>query len=288
MIGQAIGRGAPRERREPVAGVSVFWREASAPTPAARQGGGTEATVLYLHGAPTSSDDFAPLLERTGGVALDLPGFGRSDKPAAFDYSVAGYGHFLDAFVELIAPARLSLVVHDWGAVGLALSRATLERLERLVVIDAVPFSGEQPTHRLARLWRTPVVGELTMGLATRWGLRRVLRPAFPSQAGAPADFVDRLWERFDHGTQRATLKLHRSAPPAQLAREGDRLAAVRCPALVVWGEEDPYLPASGADAYRGQLGGAVELEIVPGAGHWPWLERPELVGRIAAHLAKG
>ena len=56
-----------------------------------------DAPTLYLHGVPTHSYDWVPFLERTGGIAPDLPGFGRSAKPADFDYSIAGYDRFLEA-----------------------------------------------------------------------------------------------------------------------------------------------------------------------------------------------
>ena len=62
--------------------IPVFWRSAPA------TGGG--ATPLYLHGVPTSSDDWVPFLERTGGIAPDLPGFGRSGKPGYLELHDGG------------------------------------------------------------------------------------------------------------------------------------------------------------------------------------------------------
>src|SRR5438034_6004111 len=119
------------ERTAEIAGTQVFLREA------ARQ---TAAPVLYLHGVPTSGADWLPFLERTGGIAPDLPGFGRSGKPADFDYSIEGYDRFLEAFLERLGIERFSLVVHDWGAVGLALAQRMPDRVERLVIVNSVPF----------------------------------------------------------------------------------------------------------------------------------------------------
>jgi pimeloyl-ACP methyl ester carboxylesterase len=64
------------------------------------------------------------------------------------------------------------------------------------------------------------------------------------------------------------------------LARAGERLADVRAPALVLWSDDDPYLPAEFARLHADALGGEVMLELVDG-GHWPWLARPELVARV-------
>ena len=74
------------EHRAEVAGIETFWRQAG------------DAPILYVHGNPNNSDLWVPFLERMGGVAMDLPGFGRSAKPANFDYSIDGYADWLDAF----------------------------------------------------------------------------------------------------------------------------------------------------------------------------------------------
>lgn len=265
------------EQREAVGGVRVFSHER--PTPAA------SAPILYLHGVPTNADDFLPFLERTGGIAIDLPGFGRSDKRADFDHSIGGYASFLEQLVNEWGLDRFSLVMHDWGAVGLALAELVPVRVQRLVLIDAVPFLPGYRWHRIARIWRTRVLGELFMGLSTRWAFRRLGREGLAGEGPPPEELLDRVWEHFDHGTQRAILRLYRSAPPDALARAGERLGELQCPALVVWGEDDPYLPARFAHDYAAALGGPAQVEIVRGARHWPWLDSPELVGSICSFL---
>jgi pimeloyl-ACP methyl ester carboxylesterase len=250
------------DRSEQVAGLEVHWLEAG------------DRPVLYLHGVPTASWEWLPFLERTGGVALDLPGFGRSAKPAHFDYSIAGYDGFIERFSDHLGLGRLSLVLHDWGGVGLAFAQRFPERIDRLVLFSTVPLLPGYRWHRVARAWRRPLLGELVMGLTTRWGMRREL----------PDEIVDRLWPEFDHGTQRAILKLYRSTPEPALERAGARLGELRCPALVIWSMRDPYIGREFGSAYAHALGGGVTLEEVD-AGHWPWLERPELVGRVADFL---
>src|SRR2546423_9947148 len=108
-------------------------------------------SIVYLHGVPQSGDMWRPFVERTGGLAPDLPGFGKTDKPASGDYTFRGLTRYVS---DLLAPMeRYSLVVHDWGAVGLLAALERPEALERLVVIDAVPFLPGYRWHRLARIW---------------------------------------------------------------------------------------------------------------------------------------
>jgi pimeloyl-ACP methyl ester carboxylesterase len=249
------------EHRAEVAGIETFWRQAG------------DAPILYVHGNPNNADLWSVFLERAGGVAMDLPGFGRSAKPAQFDYSIGGYASWLDAFMRHLGWDRCRVLVHDWGAVGLALGT----RLERVAIVNAVPFFAGYKWHRFARIWRTPLIGELFQGSTTRWGLKRFL-------PGMPDEFIDSIWDHYDHGTQRAVLKLYRSAPPDALARATEMLAEIDARALVVWGDDDPYLPTRFAHAYGEALGG--EVEIVDGAGHWPWIDRPELVDRLCAFLS--
>lgn len=267
------------DRRAEVAGVPLFWREA----PASRA---DTAPALYVHGVPTNSDDFLPFLERTGGLAPDLPGFGRSGKPGDFDYSIAGYARFLEAFIEQAGLERFSLVVHDWGAVALALGGETLRRLERLVIMNAVPLLPGYRWHRVARTWRTPLLGELAMGFSSRWGFKRLSKAALAGEGPAPDYLIDRVWDHFDHGTQRAILKLYRSAPSEVLAARAERLADVDCPAFVLWGVEDPYIPRSFAESYGDALAGTTRVEMLEAAGHWPWIDRPEAIETVAGFLA--
>lgn len=266
---------AIEERRGSAGGRDCRWLEA---------GRGREVPVLYVHGVPNTAHQWRPFLERTGGLAPDLPGFGASAKPGNFDSSIAGHSDWLGAFLEARGVERYALVAHDWGSAALALAQAEPERVERLVLIDAVPLLPGYRWHALARQWRRPLVGELAMGFTTKGITRRLLR--HPDGSDYPEGELDELWRHFDHGTQRAILRLYRSAPEDVLAAAGRDLGRIACPALVVWGERDPYVPASLAGDYAGALGGQVEVEVLPGAGHWPWLERPEVVDRVAGFLA--
>lgn len=266
------------ERRAEVGGIEVFWREAPA--------GDGRAPVVYLHGVPTNSDDWLPFLERTGGLAPDLPGFGRSGKPNDFPYGIEGYAGFLDAWLSEAGVDSYRLVVHDWGAVGLALAQIAPERVERLVVINAVPFLPGYRWHPSARAWRTPLAGEMAMGLTFKWTLRRALREATAAAEGPPDDFVESVWSHFDHGTQRAILKLYRSAPPDVLEAAGERLGQIAAPALVLWGVPDPYLPTEFAQRYADALGGPARVELIEGGRHWPWIGRTPTVDLVADFLA--
>jgi pimeloyl-ACP methyl ester carboxylesterase len=100
-----------------------------------------------------------------------------------------------------------------------------------------------------------------------------------------PDAWLDSVLEHFDQGTQRAILRLYRSSSPAVLADAGARLPTLRMPALVAWGMRDPYLPSRFGAEYAHALPDARLIEL-PDAGHWPWLDRPELIGRVAEFVS--
>jgi pimeloyl-ACP methyl ester carboxylesterase len=267
---------AVEEQRGSVDGMETRWLEA--PTES------SHAPVLYVHGVPTAGWLWRDFLERTGGYAPDLPGFGASDKLASFDYSIPGYARWLRAFADQRGLDRFSLVVHDWGgALGLALAQAVPERVERLAIVSAVPLLPGYRWHFVARQWRRPLLGELAMGFAFKAALRRVLDRS--NREPLPTAFADAVWEHFDHGTQRAILKLYRSAPPDVLAAAGVNLGAICCPALVVYGDRDPYLPAEFSQRYADALGGPASARAIEDAGHWTWLDEPALIENIAGFV---
>jgi pimeloyl-ACP methyl ester carboxylesterase len=263
-----------------VDGVRVFYRLV--------EGDGSPA--VFVHGNPTHSEDWLPFCERLEGpaVALDLPGWGFSERPHAsrFDYSLEGLGAFFERFLDVLGIAEYSLVVHDWGAIALIAAQRRPRRLERLVLINAVPLLPGYRWHPLARwFWRRRLIGELSNAVTSRPVLRLLSAQASAGRGPMPADFVDHVRRGWPSGTWPEMLTLYRSGDPARLAAAGARLGELRCPALVVWGRDDPYIPASFGRAYAERLPNA-ELVELDRAGHWPWLDRPEVVDRTLAFLA--
>ena len=237
---------------------------------------------------PTNSDDWLPFLERTGGLAPDLPGFGRSGKPGNLDYTIDGYADFIERFLDLVAVERVSLVVHDWGSVGLAFAQRHPERVARLVVINAIPFLPGYRWHRTARIWRTPLLGELAMGATTR------AAHALLHARGAPRPRADARGVA-GHGARplRPGHPARDPAPVSQLALRRARRRR-RAPgdagdarARACGAMHDPYIPARFGRAYAEALPDAELLEL-PDAGHWPWLDRPDADRRASRDFLGG
>jgi len=250
-----------------------------------RRAGDDDVPTIYLHGVPTSSFDWLGPLELAGGIALDLPGFGRSGKRGDLDYSLAGHVAFLDRLLDHLAIDQVRLCLHDWGAaVGLSWAAANPHRVKRIVVANGVPLLQGFKWRGPARLVRLPLAGPIAVGATAKPILKRLSQRASGGDGPMPAAFIANVFEGLDLGTERATLKLLRSARPELLAAAGSGLGAIDAPALVLWGARDPWIPARFGAGYAATLGDAT-LEVVEAAGHWPWIDKPALSERIAEHL---
>jgi pimeloyl-ACP methyl ester carboxylesterase len=267
-----------------VAGITTFVR---------RSGGGDQPPTILVHGNPDSSRSWQPLLARAAElgpvIAPDLPGFGRSERPPRerFDCKLPTYEWWFRRFLDTLEIDSYRLVVHDWGSLALASASRHPEQVKRLVVMDAVPLHGDYRWHWIARLlWRPPVIGELSMPMLGRFALTHLSRLSSPRPGPQDPAWIQQVAADLDRGTKRAILALYRSADPEELELAGCRLGELRCPALVVWGEGDPYIGLPEAERYALTLPQA-HLRTVPGVGHWPLREEPSLVDEIVAFLSE-
>jgi len=241
--------------------------------------------VVFVHGNPGSADDWEALVQAAAGtgaraLALDLPDFGETAAPPGFEHTAPGYATFLGQALGVLGVERAHLVLHDFGGpIGLVWAAMNPDALASVTLIDTGVLPGYR-WHRLARIWRTPGVGEAFQAVATRRAFRYLVARSEPR--GLPRDFLDRMYDQYDRRTKRAVLKLYRATDdPGAAAAEFTALMAPRdIPALVIWGEHDAYLPASFAAAQRGPFPSA-DVHVLPASGHWPFADAPDTVARL-------
>ena len=139
-----------------------------------------------------------------------------------------GYEHFVGRFLEHAGVDRVRLLVHDWGVVGLLWAMRNPERVERLVVMNAVPFLPGLPlaSHR-AHLAHAGRRARCSWAPTNRTTLRISMREARADRGPMPGAFVDEIMAHFDPGTQRAILRLYRSSPEDEARGRGRRPRAI-------------------------------------------------------------
>jgi pimeloyl-ACP methyl ester carboxylesterase len=242
----------------------------------------SEAAV-FVHGNPGSIRDWESLARGVSefgrAVAIDMPGFGTADKPVNFDYSVAGYAHHLGKLLTERGVRRAHLVMHDFGGPwGLAWAATNPQAVASVTCINTGVLSGYR-WHYLARIWQTPVLGELFMASTTKAGMRLLLRHGNPR--GLPPQYFDHVYQTFDRGTRRAVLRLYRNSRNTEDAARQltTALRPLDLPALIIWGAHDPYIPVEFAERQL-QVFPHAEVKILPDSGHWPFADDPDSVAQ--------
>jgi pimeloyl-ACP methyl ester carboxylesterase len=245
---------------------------------------GASEAVVFVHGNPGVARDWLALVEPTGAfaraVAITMPGYGDADKPRDFPYTVPGYAAHLAGALDQLGVTRAHLVLHDFGGPwGLQWAVDHPDRHASTTLINTGVLLREG-WHALAKVWRTPVLGELFFITSTRGGMRQFMKRTNPKSF--PVPYGDHLFELYqDKGTRRAVLRLYRNTPIAEhVAAIAPGLREHPRPALVVWGAKDPYLKARLAERQREVFRDA-RVTLLPESGHWPLADDP--AGVVAA-----
>lgn len=232
--------------------------------------------LLCLHGWPQSSymwRHLLPALASAGRrvLAPDLPGFGDSppDPPGTWGRHVEA----VEGFRQEIGLEQVVLVVHDTGG-GIGL-RWACDHPDAVcgMVITNTGFFPDYEWHALAKAMRTEGQGEALVDSLSRDGLGTLLEAA---SNGIDERAVDEYWKAFaTAGHRRGMLELYRSFDLDELAPYEGKLAAIGVPTLVLWGEQDEYLPRDYAPRFTREIPGA-ELVLVETARHFLFEDEPE------------
>jgi pimeloyl-ACP methyl ester carboxylesterase len=243
----------------------------------------TRPTVVAVHGIPESSfawrDVAAEIGDSARMVIPDLPGFGRSDKPANYDYSLARQSRLLEALLERVVPeAPIHLAVHDIGGpVGLMWAMRNPDRVASLLILNTTLFLELFRPPRAALMSLVPVIGPRAVAATlSREGdfksgfLRACARPIDPAT-------LDALYAPYRQpDTCRAaalTWAAYRRGLGAA-ARARRELPRITAPTTVLFGARDPYCTPASARAFASRIPNA-RLCLLDDVGHFTPTEAP-------------
>ncbi len=271
----AIPPPGPGQRDTIVDGVR--WRS--------REVDGRGDPVVFVHGLLASSatwqEVIAPASYGRPAIAVDLPGFGCSDRPRPFDYTVGGEASGLLDFLDARGIERAVLVGNSLGGAAVMLVAANHpERVAALVL--AAPATPEMAIPWPLKLIRARLVGEAAMAMANRPIVAYGLRHRLFARADRVTDrAIEDAWFPLTvPGTRRAALAAIRSNPRRYVGLE-DRL---RVPTLILWGREDHLIPVREGERLAKRIAGS-RLVVLPDAGHLTQREQPAAFARAVAEF---
>ncbi len=247
---------------------------------------GTGMPTLFLHGVPDSAEMWNGVIDRLQAIcdciAPDLPGLTtRSQVPAGFDFTLSSMAGFIDALVTALnLTLPINLVFGDFGALyGLTWAITHPEKVGKIVLAGSVGFSPDYQWHSTAKLWRTPLLGDLSMISLSESMFKNAMKSSAPLLT--PDHWHDVYARSMASGAvKRNVLRQYRAIDPKQFAVWQPKLLELtkRIPMIVLWGDQDPFIPSRFADTF-----GAREVHHYPNNGHWIAVEAPE---EIAAKIA--
>jgi haloalkane dehalogenase len=252
---------------------------------------GEGPAVLLLHGWPTSSflwrNVMPPIARSRRVLALDLPGFGSSDKPTDVTYSYEFYTDAVRGFLDALEIGDVALGLHDLGGpVGMRFALDDPGRVRAVALTNTLLYA-EDSTEMLTRF----VEGLQTPGVRERFtspqGLEAALRLGTNSEAAVTAETVAGMVEPFGSDQDRLALAKAgaelEDAVTATIARD---LPGLRVPVRVIYGRQDRILESieETVGRLRRDLPQA-EVTGLDGLGHFLQEEDPERVGELLAEF---
>jgi pimeloyl-ACP methyl ester carboxylesterase len=238
---------------------------------------GSGPVLLLVHGLGASTFSFRrlmPLLApRLRAIALDLKGFGYSERPPNGDYSLSAHARSIRDFMDVMGIERASVLGHSLGgAVAMHLAAAYPERIERLILVSSAGQNEVGRAVRGARFFRLflPLVAMLTVQN------RRFRSLSLRSAVYDAASLTDEVVEGYIRPTR---IRGHlRSLGELMVDRAKDpRIdpSAIHQPTLIIWGKGDRWLPPSNGRRLQQHIPGS-RMVVVEKAGHLVPEEQPE------------
>jgi pimeloyl-ACP methyl ester carboxylesterase len=238
---------------------------------------GSGPTLLLLHGLNGSTFSFRLLMPyltphfRT--VALDIMGFGYSDRPQHRDYSLGAQARLLAGFLDALGVEKASVLGHSLGgAVAMHLALEFPERVDRLILASSASDSETRRGLRSSRLVRPllPVVAAFTVQN------QRFRRMSLRSACYDPAFITPEVIEGYMGPTR---VRGHLRALGSLMVDRRKDLpldpSTIKQPVLIIWGAADRWLPASHAGRLRTLIPNS-RVRVIENSGHLVLEEQPE------------
>ncbi len=239
-------------------------------------GKGKNRHILYIHGLGSAADRWMKIPDELSSdfhsVAIDLPGFGESDKPANLNYTIDQFSQFIISFQKKISihDGETNLIGHSLG--GYIASEVAIQnqnQVKQLVLIDSSGML-EQPT---------PILEEYLN--AAMNPSKNNVRKAFEKMVAEPSRIPTQLVDGF---IRRINMPNAKHAFKSTLANSAktqigiDRLKQINnIPTLILWGAHDKVIPLEHSKFFKDAITNS-RLEVIDDAGHAPFAEKPDQV----------
>lgn len=256
-------------------------------------GDAAKPPIILIHGYTASVyvwKTTAPMLADAGFhvIAVDLLGFGYSEKPYWFDYSIQSQARMVSRFMNRLGIGRATVVGSSYGgAVALNLTLDYPESVEKLVLVDAV-CNDDLRDHPVLKLASIRGIGEvITPFLADSKTFLRFRMHGTLAKANHHLITNDRIESirRPLHAADghHSLLATSRNWHATRLERDAH---LINQPTLIVWGEEDTVIPIKNGYKLHEEILNS-RMVVLKDCGHIPQEEKSELFAELVTEFCR-
>ncbi len=241
----------------------------------------SERHILFIHGLGSSADRWLDIPDAISmyyhTIAIDLIGFGGSDKPKDVNYTIEQFSEFILEFIEKIGLSgddrKITLVGHSLGgyiAVDFAIRNKGL--IEKLVLLDSSGFL-KGPTPLLEQYLNAAkypsydsVRNVFEQMVAQPWKVLPIIINIFITRINSP-------------GAKYPFESAYQNSTTTQI--DLSRLKSIEdIPTLIIWGKSDNLIPIEYSEPFK-QVFKNYRVELIEDAGHAPFVEKPAIICEI-------
>ncbi len=217
--------------------------------------------------------------------AIDFLGFGLSDKPLDIEYSVELYRNQIEDFIEAKGIQKTHVIANSMGGtVALALAENSPEKISSMVLIDPLAYPVKMPFfYSVGKTF-----GKLAIPFFSRDLVHQTIKKIYCDPEKITEDQIDAYWLPYQmEGGREAVVNILRSFDQDFLQQLRQSYAKMKMPILLVWGEQDAWIPVSHLARLLEDFPHAEQV-IIPFCGHAPQEETPDEVNpRLTQFLHK-
>lgn len=247
--------------------------------------------ILLIHGFGSSTytwEQVAPILSDAGYHvwALDMKGFGWSDKPREGDYDPVTLAREVNTWLEAMGIEQPVIVGNSLGgAIGIIMAIDHPENVDRLILIDAAGYHQKAPL--IIRVMNSGPGAFVTKWTFGKWLVKGNLGMVFFDRALVTNKRINAYYDRLrTEGARDAQTAVSRAILKYATDPYIEKLSVISAPTLILWGAEDQWIPVEHAYRFQKDIPGA-DLTVIPECGHIPQEEHPETTARLIGTFLK-
>ena len=241
--------------------------------------------IVLLHGTSASLHTWdawtKELIKNYRVIRMDLPAFGITGPNATNQYDLETYNRFLEQFLNQLKVDNFVLAGNSLGgSIGWYYASDHQEQVKQLILLDPGGFPSEKEHPLIFRLAEIPVVNQLLKHITPRSFVKDNLKEVYFDDSKISEALIDRYHQMIlREGSRKAFIE----KANLEVQDDTDRLSLVKAPTLIIWGEDDIWIPVGNAVRFMKELANS-RLIVMEETGHVPMEERP---AESVAHALK-